>query len=190
MPDTRQASARGERPDIRLVPFDDEHEDPFIAMLADPDVTRFTPLPWPVPPGYAKTWRQRYDSHRPARENFAIEDCSTGRFLGIAVAPHVDREARTAELGYAVVPEARGRGVAVEALGQLTDWAQGLGMRRVFLLISVDNTASKTVARRAGYRFEGVLRQTYSRPGVWEDTESWSYVLADAVPTPRGGVGR
>jgi RimJ/RimL family protein N-acetyltransferase len=189
MPDIR-SSERRPRPDIRLVPFADEHEGPFVAMLADPDVTRFTPLPWPVPPGFAKTWRQRYDAHRPARENFAIEDCADGRFLGIAVAPEVDREARTAELGYAVVPEVRGRGVAVEALAQLTAWALGLGMRRIFLLISVDNTASKVVARRAGYRFEGVLRQTYSRPGVWEDTESWSYVASDPPRQEPGGDDR
>ena len=35
---------------IRLVPFGDQHHDGFVAMLADPDVTRFTPLPYPVPP--------------------------------------------------------------------------------------------------------------------------------------------
>lgn len=160
---------------IRLVPFGDQHHDGFVAMLADPDVTRFTPLPYPVPPGFVKVWRKRYDDHRPRRENFAIED-DDGRFLGIAVAPEIDLEARTAELGYAVVPEARGCGVGVAALRQLTDWALGLGMRRIFVLISVDNAASKKVARRAGFRFEGVLRSAYVKPGVWADTESWSYV--------------
>ena len=91
----------------------------------------------------------------------------------------VDREALTAELGYAVVPGARGRGVALEALTQLTTWAAGIGMQRIFLLISVDNTASKRVAKRAGYRFEGVLRARYVKPGVWEDTESWSFLPGD-----------
>jgi RimJ/RimL family protein N-acetyltransferase len=160
---------------IRLVPFADRHHDGFTRMLADPDVTRFTPLPYPVPDGFVRTWRERYDAHRPARENFALED-EHGTFLGIAVAPQVDREARTAELGYVVVPEARGRGVGTEALRQLTAWALAQDMRRVFLLIQVGNTASKKVAQKAGYRFEGVLRATYVRPGVWEDTESWSYV--------------
>jgi RimJ/RimL family protein N-acetyltransferase len=163
---------------IRLVPFREEHDDAFTAMLDDADVARFTPLPRPVPPGYAGTWRRRYDEHRPKRENFAIVD-DDGCFLGIAVAPMIDHEARTAELGYAVVPGARGRGVAVEALRLLTEWAVDLGMQRIVLLISVGNTASKTVARRAGYRFEGVLRARYVKPGVREDTESWSYIAAD-----------
>ena len=88
---------------IRLVPFGEEHDEAFTAMLADAEIARFTPLPQPVPPGFAATWRQRYDEHRPHRENFAVVD-DDGRFLGIAVAPMVDREARTAELGYAVVP--------------------------------------------------------------------------------------
>ena len=163
---------------IRLVPFGAEHDAGFTAMLTDEQVARFTPLPQPVPPGFAATWRRRYDDHRPSRENFAIVDGS-GVFLGIAVAPMVDREALTAELGYAVVPGARGRGVALEALTQLTTWAAGIGMQRIFLLISVDNTASKRVAKRAGYRFEGVLRARYVKPGVWEDTESWSFLPGD-----------
>ena len=164
---------------IRLVPFGEEHDAAFTAMIADTEIARFTPLPQPVPPGFAATWRRRYDERRPARENFAVVD-EDGTFLGIAVAPMVDHEARTAELGYAVVPDARGRGVALEALRQLTDWAVGQGMQRIFLLISVENTASKRVARRAGYRFEGVLRARYVKPGVWEDTESWSFLPADS----------
>ena len=163
---------------IRLVPFGAEHDAGFTEMLSDAQVARFTPLPQPVPPGFAATWRRRYDDHRPERENFAIVD-DTGAFLGIAVAPMVDREARTAELGYAVVPDVRGRGVALEALRQLTSWAAGIGMQRIFLLISVDNTASKRVAKRAGYRFEGVLRARYVKPGVWEDTESWSFLPSE-----------
>jgi RimJ/RimL family protein N-acetyltransferase len=163
---------------IRLVPFGEEHDAAFTAMLADAEIARFTPIPQPVPPGYAETWRRRYDEHRPNRENFAIVD-RDGTFLGIAVAPMVDREARTAELGYAVVPGSRGRGVALEALRLLTAWAVELGMQRIFLLISVDNTASKRVAKRAGYRFEGVLRARYVKPGVRQDTESWSFLPSD-----------
>jgi RimJ/RimL family protein N-acetyltransferase len=105
----------------------------------------------------------------------ASEDAG-GRFVVMGVAPEIDHGARTVELGCAVGPEARGCGVGVAALRQLTDWALGLGMRRIFVLISVDNAAPKKVARPAGFRFEGVLRSAYVKPGVWADTESWSYV--------------
>ena len=63
----------------------------------------------------------------------------------------IDRETLTAELGYTIAPEARGRGVATKALRQVTEWAFAeLGLIRIELLISVENAASKKVAERCG----------------------------------------
>ena len=76
--------------------------------------------------------------------------------------------------------EARGRGVASEALQRLTSWAfQEQDMYRLQLLISVSNEASKRVAQRCGYRFEGVLRGLYVKQDQREDTESWSRLVTD-----------
>jgi RimJ/RimL family protein N-acetyltransferase len=150
-------------------------------MLDDPDLLRFTRIPEPVPPGFARTWLERYEEGRAAgnREAFAVVD-DAGEFLGLALAPGIDRDTATAELGYAVAPGARGRGVASEALRQLTEWAFGQqGMVRLELLISVDNPASKKVAERCGYVREGVLRSSYVKPGRREDTEIWSRLATD-----------
>jgi RimJ/RimL family protein N-acetyltransferase len=96
------------------------------------------------------------------------------------VAPHLDHDEQTAELGYVLGTEARGRGVATEALRQLTAWAfDEQDMIRLQLLISVSNDASKRVAQRCGYRFEGVLRGLYVKQGAREDTESWSRLVTD-----------
>ena len=96
------------------------------------------------------------------------------------MAPKIDRETRTAELGYVVAPEARGRGVATGALSRLTAWAfDELQMFRLELLISVDNVASKTVAERCGYVREGVLRSAHFKQGLREDTEIWSRLATD-----------
>jgi RimJ/RimL family protein N-acetyltransferase len=150
-------------------------------MLGDPDVVRFTRIPEPVPPDFARSWLSSYEDARRegTREAFAIVD-EEGGFLGIAVAPRIDRETRTAELGYTTAPAARGRGVATEALRQLTEWALAeLEMERLELLISVDNPASKRVAERAGYVREGVLRSLWFKQGRREDTEIWSRLAAD-----------
>jgi RimJ/RimL family protein N-acetyltransferase len=150
-------------------------------MLDDPDLLRFTRIPEPVPPGFARTWLERYEEGRAAgnREAFAVVD-DAGEFLGLALAPGIDRDTATAELGYAVAPGARGRGVASEALRELTEWAFGQqGMVRLELLISVDNPASKKVAERCGYVREGVLRSSYVKPGRREDTEIWSRLATD-----------
>jgi RimJ/RimL family protein N-acetyltransferase len=96
------------------------------------------------------------------------------------MAPRIDREAQTMELGYLVAPEARGRGVATEALRLLTEWAfSSLDAMRIELLIAVDNPASKRVAERCGYVREGVMRSLYVKPGVRGDTELWSRLASD-----------
>jgi RimJ/RimL family protein N-acetyltransferase len=150
-------------------------------MLDDPDLLRFTRIPEPVPPGFARTRLERYEEGRRGgnREAFAVVE-ETGEFLGLAMAPEIDHETGTAELGYVVAPGARGRGVASEALRQLTEWALAeQGMHRLELLISVDNPASKKVAERCGYVREGVLRSAYFKQGRREDTEIWSPLATD-----------
>jgi RimJ/RimL family protein N-acetyltransferase len=170
-----------ERPDIRLVPFSADHLDGVAELIRDPDVLRFTRVPDPPPADFPQVWFARYQAGRAdgTREAFAIVD-PVGAFLGIAVAPEIDRETATAELGYVVSPAARGRGVASEALRRLTEWAIAeAGLYRLELLISVGNEASKRVARRGGYALEGVLRSVYVKPGLREDTELWSRLATD-----------
>ena len=135
-----------------------------------------------MPPDFARTWLARYVEGRRdgTREAFAIVD-DEGGFLGLALVPQIDRETRTAELGYVVAPAARGRGVASEALRQLSAWAVAeLGIFRLELLISVDNAASKRVAEKCGYVREGVLRSFHVKQDVREDTEIWSRLASDA----------
>jgi RimJ/RimL family protein N-acetyltransferase len=164
---------------IELEPFTEAHVPGLESMLDDPAVLRFTRIPEPVPEGFAQTWVARYEEarHDGTREAFAVVE--DGEFLGLALAPTIDRETQTAELGYVVAPAARGRGVATEALRQLTEWALAEGMLRIELLISVDNPASQKVAERCGYVREGVLRNAYVKPGRREDTEIWSRLATD-----------
>jgi RimJ/RimL family protein N-acetyltransferase len=167
---------------IRLEPFGERHLGALEEMLDDPELLRFTRVPEPVPPDFARTWLDRYEEGRRdgGREAFAIVD-EEGRFLGLVLAPRIDPEARTAELGYVVAPAARGRGVASEALRQLTRWAfDEVGMFRLELLISVENEASKRVAERCGYVREGVLRSLHVKQDVHEDTEIWSRLATDS----------
>ncbi len=162
---------------IRLEPLAAAHLEGVRALVADPEVLRFTRVPEPVPAGFPEQWLDRYEEGRRdgSREGFAIEDVATAEFLGLALAPTIERETQTAELGYIVAREARGRGVASEALRLLTDWAfSELGALRLELLISVDNEASKQVAERCGYEREGVLRSVHVKRGLREDMEIWS----------------
>lgn len=170
-------------PAIRLVPFAEQHVAGLQGLVDDPSVRRYTRVPDPVPNDFVATWVDRYARGRADNTaiNFAIEDADDGTFLGLALAPHLDLEERTAELGYVLSSEARGRGVASEALQQLTAWAfEEQDLIRLQLLISVSNEPSKRVAERCGYRFEGVLRGLYVKQDVREDTESWSRLVTDS----------
>lgn len=164
---------------IELELFSERHVPGVAAMLDDPAVLRFTRIPEPAPPDFARTWLERYEEARAegTREAFAIVEGED--VLGLALAPRIDRESQTAELGYSVAAFARGRGVATEALRLLTEWAFGEGMLRLELLISAENAASKKVAERCGYVREGVLRNAYVKPGRREDTEIWSRLATD-----------
>jgi RimJ/RimL family protein N-acetyltransferase len=166
---------------IHLEPIDRSHLAELEALVEDPDVLRFTRVPEPVPPGFAERWVGTYEQGRGdgTREGFVVVD-GEGAFLGLAVVPTIDAEARTAELGYVVAPAARGRGVATEALRLLTEWAFAeLGALRLELLISVENEASQRVAERCGYVLEGVKRSAHFKQGRREDTQLWSRLPSD-----------
>ena len=169
-------------PPIRLVPTTSAHAAGMEELIRDPDVLRFTRVPDPPPPtsstpGFGAT-RTAVATGPERRSRSRIHP--TRRFLGIAVAPSIKREERTAELGYVIHPDARGRGVATAALSWLTDWGfRELDAIRLELVISTQNPASKRVAEHNGYRYEGTLRSLFVVPGRWDDAEMWSRLATD-----------
>ncbi len=89
--------------------------------------------------------------------HLVIADRTSDAYLGeamLAVGEH-----NVGEVGCCVVPAARGRGVATEALVLLTDWAFAeLGLGRVEVFVATENVAALRLAERSGFRQEGVLR--------------------------------
>ena len=159
---------------VTLVPFANEHLEPLRALAQDPLVLRFTRFPDPLPLGFAEAWLARYEAGRAAgtMEGFAV--LADGGFAGIAVVPEIDRSRGAAELGYAVSPELRGRGVATAALALLTRWAfDDAGIARAELQIGAANDASKRVAANCGYWHDHTESNVQVKPGRIEDTEHW-----------------
>ena len=73
---------------------------------------------------------------------------------------HADWEVRSAEIGYGVRGDERGKGYASEALGAVARWALAEGgVQRAWLTANTDNVASVRVAEKAGFRREGTLRR-------------------------------
>jgi RimJ/RimL family protein N-acetyltransferase len=170
--------------ELRLEPLGARHLDDMDALAHDPDVLRFTRVPEPPPPGFARNWLARYEAGRRAgtAEGFAALDAHDA-FLGLALAPDIDSEGRQLELGYIVAPAARGRGVATAMLRRLTRWAfDDAGALRAYLLIETGNVASLRVAERCGYVQEGVLRSVHLKQDRRADLTLWSRLPSDPEP--------
>jgi RimJ/RimL family protein N-acetyltransferase len=73
------------------------------------------------------------------------------------------------EVGYWVMPSARGRGVAGLALTAMADWLFAQGLHRLELVHSVDNEPSCRVAAKARFDPEGTLREALLHPDGWHD---------------------
>lgn len=109
----------------------------------------------------------------------AIVDVASGSVLGSCDLrrPEPDDPDR-GEIGYLLVPGARGRGVATRAMGMLVDWAfREVGMRRVQALVHPDNPASMAVLERLGFEREGILR-SYRPP----DEDRIMFALVQSSP--------
>ena len=97
-----------------------------------------------------------------ARHGFAlwaVERCEApGRPVGMCGL--IRREGLDdVDLGYAFLPEGRGRGYAREAAAAvLTHGFDALGLRRIVAITTLDNTASGRVLEAIGMRFERRLR--------------------------------
>ena len=81
---------------------------------------------------------------------FAVEEKTTGKFVGQA-GPWYPPGWPGTEVGYALHPDAWGRGYATEACVAAIEWAfDVLGWTEVIQSISPANTASQRVAQRLG----------------------------------------
>jgi RimJ/RimL family protein N-acetyltransferase len=172
---------------VRLVPFAANHRAVVTALAADPLVRRFSRIPDPPPPDLAAQWLERYKDGRRHGTRAAFAILAGGTVAGMAVAPRIDQEARTAELGYMILRKARGHGIATSALRLLSDWAFAeRGLVRLELRINVENQLSKRVASTCGYRMEGVLRSIHQKQQVRIDCEIWSRLVTDPAPRDEG----
>ena len=88
----------------------------------------------------------------------AAVEAASAEVIGAGILHHLDVERKIVEIGYFVLPAARGRGVATTIARLLAEHAFSLGVERVAAYVNVGNTASERVVARAGFTREGVVR--------------------------------
>ena len=125
----------------------------------DPDIPRGTTVPAVFTPAEGVAWIERQWSRHDEGTGIsqAITDAASNQALGAAVL--MARKPGTVEIGYWLIPRARGRGFGSRAVALLARWAvTQASLARVEALVVPDNIASQRVLEKTGFRQEGHLR--------------------------------
>jgi RimJ/RimL family protein N-acetyltransferase len=146
---------------VTLRPWRDGDEAAIVECVdGEPEITRWLDR---VPQPYTLEDARGYIAGL-GEESFAITDATTGRVLG-SIGAHWNESGDVAEIGYWLRADARGRGVMTRALALISAWALGRdGVARLQLRADVENTSSRRVAEKAGFKPEGILRSAYWNP--------------------------
>ena len=164
-------------PGFVLRPYRVTDVGPYAEAVADPSTAR---------------WLNSYANGAPEEDIRGLEDERlAGRILVLTIADAEDdaylgmialiaRDTGTGELAYLVIPAARGRGLAPQAVQVLGEWAFAhLALARLQLRIDPANEGSHRVARRAGYQREGLLRSDFVLRGERRDSVMYSRLPND-----------
>ncbi len=157
--------------------------------LQDPEFLRWnTPLTVLTGPDAARrSLRARaLDAGEGRSASFRITSAESGTALGHIGVNEINRPMKLARVGYWVLPEARGRGVATRALLLASRWAFAeLGLHRLELGHAVGHVISCRVAERCGYRHEGTMRGALFEAGrqdAFRDAHLHARLAGDEEP--------
>ncbi len=111
---------------------------------------------------------------------YVILEAESGQVLGGMNLHHFDPLRDAVEVGYWLLLEARGRGVATRCVRAAAEHAFAHGVYRVEAHVRVGNAASERVLERAGFSREGVKRRYLRRGGETEKHDATLFArLAD-----------
>lgn len=156
---------------LTLRPLRPSDEDEVYAACQDPDIQRWTIVPSPYEREHARGWVNEISPANWSEDtaySFAVRVGAEGPLVA-AVGVHV-RGPGLYEIGYWAVKEHRGQGYVAEAVRAVAHWVfTELGAARLEWRADVDNAASWSAARKAGFRMEGILRSGIDHRGTMLD---------------------
>ncbi len=165
---------------LLLRPVTPHDTDTVYTASQDPDIQRWTMLPSPylrehaeefvgqtVPDGWADSSMFTFGVFLPSGELVGM--------LSIFMHP-----LGTGEIGFWATKEHRGNGYITEATLTVSRWAfTSLAIDRMEWRAEVGNMASRTVAEKVGFTFEGTLRSAANNKGVRRDCWVGSLLPSD-----------
>jgi [ribosomal protein S5]-alanine N-acetyltransferase len=158
-------------PSLTLRPWCNRDAGVVIDAFADPDIA-FWHRRTVKGGAEAREWLDRCERRwkNDAGAYWAVCASDSGEVLGRVALTRVDLFEGLGVLGYWVLPLARGRGIAVQAVVTMSSWAlHDLGLQRLELAHSVRNSPSCRVAVKAGYEQEGTLKSALRHADGYHD---------------------
>ncbi|MBO0979222.1 GNAT family N-acetyltransferase [Microbacterium sp. SD291] len=153
----------------------------------DPEIPRWTTVPSPYTREHAVSFIEMVAKGWAEDHEYVWAIRADGTLVGMIglhdVTPNVD--GAHAEIGYWMVPEARGRGYLGEAARAVVDWAfADRGLVRLGWRAVAGNIPSARTARSLGFRYEGLQRLALTGPRGRDD--GWfAGILATDDRTPQ-----
>jgi RimJ/RimL family protein N-acetyltransferase len=141
-------------------------------LLGDPVMTEH--LGGPESPEQLRERQGRYERAEHGDRMFKIVDAEGGEGVGsVGFWTKEWRDAEVYEVGWMVVPEAQGRGIAGAATAQLIELARRDGRHRfVHAFPSVDNAPSNAICRTLGFELLEACEFEYPK-GHWMACNDW-----------------
>jgi len=115
----------------------------------------------------------------PGWQQFALLDREDGAFAGDFGIGFEDPGPGQAMLGFAMMPERRGLGLAAEAGHALLDRLFSEGLRRVAAITDVRNHAAQQLLRHLGFSQEARYRQSWWDGQGWQDELGYARLAMD-----------
>lgn len=173
-----------ERPDLQvsLRPWASDDLRLLERLLGDPDMTRF--IGGPESPEKLRDRHRRYLDFQAPGGTFAISIETDGAGVGwVGYWPSEGHGEQVWEVGWSVLPDYQGRGIATAAMKLALDSARRERLHRFAdAYPSVDNGPSNRVCEKLGFEFLGEADVEYP-PGNTMHSNHWRL---DLTEEPRG----
>lgn len=103
-----------------------------------------------------------------------------GEFIGSIGTTRTDRINQSTEIGYSLSRDFEGNGLMTRCAARLVKYLfEEREVNRIFIRCAVGNIRSANVAKRLGFRFEGIQREAIKLRGEFRDAEAYSLLKGE-----------
>ena len=161
--------------DIRLEPWGEDDLQLLRMTLGDPEMTKHLGGPESEEKLVERQGRIERLAESGTGHMFKIIDGAAGEAVGSVGYWHRDwRGDEIYEIGWMVIPEFQGRGIAADATAQAIEHARAEGGRsRIHAFPSVENVPSNAICRKLGFELAGEIEFEYPPGSVMRCNDWW-----------------